>query len=86
MRSSSTLLETDDLAAVLAMAACERAASAIATSITELVDAGVATDRVTAVLLKHFFVHFGGLHEEFERFLIGIECDADLAPTRARDH
>ena len=84
--SSNTLLQSDDLAAVLAMSASEHAASAIATSITELTEAGVATDRITSVLLKHFLVHFSGLQEEFEGFLAGMELDEDLALSRAREH
>jgi hypothetical protein len=79
---SKTLLCDEDLAAVLAMSACDRAGAAIATSITELSEAGLATDRITAVLMKHFLVHFSGLQAEYEQLLGGIE-DADLAPTRA---
>jgi hypothetical protein len=67
------------------MSACDRAGAAIATSITELSEAGVATDRMTAVLMKHFLVHFSGLQAEFEQLLGGMELDADLAPTRARE-
>lgn len=81
--TSSTFLRSDDLAAVLAMSACERAASAIATSVVELTEAGSTTDRMTAVLLKHFLVHFSGLQDEFERLLGPTELDADLALTRS---
>jgi len=80
---STIFLRSDDLAAVLAMSACERAASAIATSVAELSEAGAATDRMTAVLLKHFLVHFSGLQDEFERLIGPMELDAELAPTRS---
>jgi hypothetical protein len=82
---SSTIgsLQTDDVAAVLAMSAYERAASAVATAMTELADTGVATDRVTAIVLKHFLAHFSGLQHEFEEFLRAMDLDADLAPSRA---
>jgi hypothetical protein len=80
---SKTFLSGEDLAAVLAMSACDRAGAAIATSITELSEAGAATDRMTAVLMKHFLIHFSGLQAEFEQFLRDMELDADLAPTRA---
>jgi hypothetical protein len=79
------LLSSEDLAAVLAMSACDRAGAAIATSITELSEAGVATDRMTGVLMKHFLVHFSDLQAELEQLLAGIELDADLAPTRAHE-
>jgi hypothetical protein len=74
-------LQTDDVAAVLAMSAYERAASAVATAMTELAD----TDRVTAIVLKHFLAHFSGLQHEFEEFLRAMDLDADLAPSRARE-
>ena len=80
---STTFLRSDDLAAVLAMSACERAASAIATSVAELTDSGAATDRMTAILLKHFLVHFTGLQQEFERLLGTTELDVDLALSRS---
>jgi hypothetical protein len=85
VKSSTTFLQSEDLAAVLAMSASERAASALATSIAELTENEIATDRMTAILLKHFMVHFSGLQEEFEQFLGAMEFDADLAPTRARE-
>jgi hypothetical protein len=81
--TSSTFLRSDDLAAVLAMSACERAASAIATAVTELTEAGAATDQMTAVLLKHFFVHFSTLQQEFERLIGPMSVDADLELTRS---
>ena len=45
---------------------------------------GAATDQMTAVLLKHFFVHFSTLQNDFERLIrpIAIE-DADLASMRS---
>ena len=67
------------------MSACDRAGAAISTSITELSEARVATDRMTALLMKHFLVHFSGLQAEFEQLLGGMELDADLAPTRAHE-
>ena len=66
------------------LSACERAAAAVATAVTELTEMGAATDQMTAVLLKHFFVHFSTLQNDFERLIgpIAIE-DEDLAPTRS---
>ena len=82
--ASSALLRSDDLAAVLAISACERAAGAIATAVTELTEMGVGTDRITSILLKHFLIHFSTLQSDFEQLLkpLGVE-DADLAPTRS---
>jgi hypothetical protein len=83
--SCSPFLRFDDLAAVLAMTACERAAGAIATAVTELTEAEAVTDQMTAVLLKHFFVHFSTLQSDFERLISPMSFeDADLAPARSQ--
>jgi hypothetical protein len=82
--ASSPFLRFDDLAAVLAMSACERAAGAIATAVTELTESGAATDQMTAVLLKHFLVHFSSLENDFEQLIQPMSFeDADLAPARS---
>jgi hypothetical protein len=82
--TSSPFLRFDDLAAVLAMTACERAAGAIATAVTELTESGAATDQMTGVLLKHFLVHFSSLENDFEQLIQPMSFeDADLAPARS---
>ena len=81
---TSTSLRTNDLAAVLALSACSRAAAAIATAATELTEDGVLTERMTAVLVKHMLVHFSGLENEFEQLLRPTDLEAGLGELASR--
>ena len=76
------MFDHDDLAAVLALSAYERAASAAATAAAELQDAGLG-ERAHEVLTKHVLANFSGLEAEFEQMLRAADDAVELGPSRA---
>ena len=79
---SPAALDLDDLAAVLAMSAFDRAADAVATASAELRDQGIS-DVVTSVVVKHMLANFSGLEREFERLIRAADVAAEIGPSRA---